>query len=58
MISGIAAAGALGVLLDLRPVCGGILLLVSFVRRRGSMKAEEKKLRDTINAFAKEKRNE
>ena len=58
MISGIAAAEALGVLLDLIPVCGGILLLVSFVRRRGSMKAEEKKLRDTINAFAKEKRNE
>ena len=58
MTSGIAAAEALGVLLDLIPVCGGILLLVSFVRRRGSMKAEEKKLRDTINAFAKEKRNE
>ena len=58
MISGIAAAEALGVLLDLIPVCGGVLLLVSFVRRRGSMKAEEKKLRDTINAFAKEKRNE
>ena len=42
MISGIAAAGALGVLLDYIPVCGGILLLISFVRRRGSMKAEEK----------------
>ena len=58
MTSGIAAAEALGVLLDLIPVCGGVLLLVSFVRRRGSMKEEEKKLRDTINAFAKEKRNE
>ena len=58
MTSGIAAAEALGVLLDLIPVCGGILLLISFVRRRGSMKEEEKKLRDTINAFAKEKRNE
>ena len=58
MISGMAAAGALGVLLDLIPVCGGILLLVSFARRRSSMKAEEKKLKDTINAFAKERRNE
>ncbi len=58
MISGMAAAGALGVLLDLIPICGGILLLVSFVKRRGGMKEEEKELRDTINAFAKERRNE
>ncbi len=58
MISGMAAAGALGVLLDLIPVCGSILLLISFVRRRSSMKEEEKELRDTINEFAKERRNE
>lgn len=51
MISAMASAGALSVLLDLIPVTGGLLLLISFIRRKSSMQKEEKELRDIINAL-------
>lgn len=51
MISAMAAAGALSVLLDLIPAAAGLLLLISFIKRKSRMKREEKDLRDIIDAL-------
>jgi len=58
MISAMASAGALGVLLDLIPVAGGLLLLISFIRRKSSMQKEERELRSIIDALKKGERYE
>lgn len=51
MINGAASAEALSVLLDLIPAAGGILLLISFIRRRSSFRNEERELRKIADAF-------
>jgi len=58
MISGMASAGALSVLLDLIPAAGGLLLLVSFIRRRNRMQKEERELRVITDALKREARHE
>ena len=58
MISAMASAGALSVLLDIIPVAGGLLLLVSFIRRKSSMQNEDRELRAIIDAFKEGERHE
>ena len=58
MISTMASAGALGVLLDFIPVAGAVLLLISFIRKKNSMQKEERELRNIIDSFNGKERHE
>ena len=58
MISSMAAAGAVSVLLDLIPVAGGIMLLIAFIRGRNKRRREEKELEKVIAAFSEEVQDE
>ena len=58
MISSMATAGAVSVLLDLIPAAAGILLLIAFIRGRNIRRREEKELEKVVAAFSKEVQDE